>query len=337
MLEDIGVKGHEDNDKNIVIESNSDEVLDKLEALNIRTTTLDDGKVTIVDNSDEVRRKIEQNSTARPPVASTSSTSSPTAACRPARPPAPTAASTSTPTAASAPCPTRRTSSPAPVAACALRRGETGWEAYIPGADSKRGRSTRSCGRSPSGSATPRSVRQRRVRRQRRLPAENAQISNLPADPGIPLSSRRSVNPLAQLGEGANRLGVALGSVGSAGIDFLASSGFAKDSIADLVRMNGGGGASGSLQAAAGAAICCPSRTGCASRCSWLPGSATRSPKPSRNWPNARRQLRRRSRRASRTRSAPDRRRKGAGGQRRGRRHTDGKKSDRTGVRQRSI
>ncbi|NKS58884.1 hypothetical protein GS504_15605 [Rhodococcus hoagii] len=247
MLEDIGVKVNEDNDKNIVIESNSDEVLDKLEALNIRTTTLDDGKVTIVDNSDEVRRKIEQNLDGKTTrgqhiVDIVTNGSLPTGA-------APRANGGIDEYADGGVRPMPDKAHIQPGSGRGLVRyaeGETGWEAYIPGADSKRGRST----------AILREVAKRFGYRLEAfanggfggnvgsLP-ENAQISNLPADPGIPLSSRRSVNPLAQLGEGANRLGVALGSVGSAGIDFLASSGFAKDSIADLVRMNGGGGASG--------------------------------------------------------------------------------------------
>ncbi|NKR32283.1 hypothetical protein GS538_20635 [Rhodococcus hoagii] len=247
MLEDIGVKVNEDNDKNIVIESNSDEVLDKLEALNIRTTTLDDGKVTIVDNSDEVRRKIEQNLNGKTTrgqhiVDIVTNGSLPTGA-------APRANGGIDEYADGGVRPMPDKAHIQPGSGRGLVRyaeGETGWEAYIPGADSKRGRST----------AILREVAKRFGYRLEAfanggfggnvgsLP-ENAQISNLPADPGIPLSSRRSVNPLAQLGEGANRLGVALGSVGSAGIDFLASSGFAKDSIADLVRMNGGGGASG--------------------------------------------------------------------------------------------
>lgn len=244
LLGEIGVKVNEDNAKNIVVESNSDEIIGKLNDLNVATTTLKDGKVTITDNADEVRRKIEASLDGKTTrgqhiVDIVTNGSLPTGA-------APRANGGIDEYADGGVRPMQDSAHIQPGSGRGLVRyaeGETGWEAYIPGADSKRGRSTGI-------------LREVAKRFGYRLEAfanggfggnvgslpENAKMTNLPADPGIPLSSRRSVNPLSQLGEGANRLGVALGSIGSAGIDFLSSSGFAKDSIADLVRMNGGGG-----------------------------------------------------------------------------------------------
>ena len=47
-----------DNEKDIEVDSNAEDVISLLEALNITTTTLDDGTVVITDNADEVRARV---------------------------------------------------------------------------------------------------------------------------------------------------------------------------------------------------------------------------------------------------------------------------------------
>lgn len=244
LLGEIGVQVNSDNEKNIVVESNSDEVIEKLRELNVTTTTLDDGTVTITDNAEDVRRKIEatldgKTTRGQHIVDIVTNGSLPTGA-------APRANGGIDEYADGGVRPMQDSAHIQPGSGRGLVRyaeGETGWEAYIPGADSKRGRSTGI-------------LREVAKRFGYRLEAfanggfggnvgsvpKNAQMKNLPADPGIPLSSAVRGSKLAQHGENANRLGIALGSIGSAGINAVTGSSFIKDSIVDL--LGGGGGTS---------------------------------------------------------------------------------------------
>ncbi|MFC9514394.1 tape measure protein [Nocardiaceae bacterium NPDC056970] len=60
-LELLGIKVHADNEKHIVIGDNSPETRARLAELNIKTTTLDDGRIVIADNSVDVAGNIDRN------------------------------------------------------------------------------------------------------------------------------------------------------------------------------------------------------------------------------------------------------------------------------------
>ncbi|MCA1009002.1 tape measure protein [Rhodococcus hoagii] len=60
-LEQLGIKVHSDNEKHIVIADNSPETIARLSELGIKTTTLPNGKVVITDNSVDIAGNIDRN------------------------------------------------------------------------------------------------------------------------------------------------------------------------------------------------------------------------------------------------------------------------------------
>ena len=60
QLERVNVLVRDDNGKDIVVTDNAEESLQRLQDLNVRTTTLDDGSIWILDNASEVAAKIDR-------------------------------------------------------------------------------------------------------------------------------------------------------------------------------------------------------------------------------------------------------------------------------------
>lgn len=144
-----------DNEKDIVVDSNATEVIELLDALNITTTTLDDGTVVITDNADDVRARVNRLNGMRTSSThfvnvSAAGSAAGSAAASGARQILDANADGSIRVRAQGALDTAQIRNGAgdgivqhtgfgPVQ---WAEGETGWEAFIPGAASKRRRST---------------------------------------------------------------------------------------------------------------------------------------------------------------------------------------------------
>ncbi|MFC9788732.1 tape measure protein [Rhodococcus sp. NPDC127528] len=161
-LGELGIKVHSDNEKHIVIDDNSPEVRQRLAELNVKTTTLKDGTVVISDNSIDVRNRIDRELNGK----QTQSTHTvavkvigradalreqglPTDFVGPVYQ-RPQQADGSIRQRADGMLDTAHIAqgrgqgivTRSPLGPVQYAEGETGWEAFIPGAPSKRGRST---------------------------------------------------------------------------------------------------------------------------------------------------------------------------------------------------
>ncbi|WP_182357782.1 tape measure protein [Tomitella gaofuii] len=136
-FEVLGIKVHQDNEKRIVVTDTSKAVMDALDALNVKTTTLEDGTVVITDNVEDVKRDINTlngiHTTSTHTVSITEQLLNPVS----------NGTWSNLPMADGGVLPDQATIAPGRGRGLIQwAEGETGGEAFIPLAESKRGRST---------------------------------------------------------------------------------------------------------------------------------------------------------------------------------------------------